>query len=102
MLDRPNTLGELREAGYRPRSVREEVRENLVAALREGRNPFPGILGYDRTVLPALHIAGMSLSRNEAGGEALTVLNLDTLPSPEVMSELLAVGNVRAAQAIVL
>jgi magnesium chelatase subunit I len=57
MLERPNTLGELIEAGYRPRSVREEIRENLVAALREGRNPFPGILGYDRTVLPALHNA---------------------------------------------
>ncbi len=57
MQERPNTLGELLEAGYRPRSVREEVRENLVAALREGRNPFPGILGYDRTVLPALHNA---------------------------------------------
>ena len=57
MPDRPNTLGELIEAGYRPRSVREEIRENLVAALRDGVNPFPGILGYDRTVLPALQNA---------------------------------------------
>ncbi len=57
MADRPNTLGELMDSGYRPRSVREEIRENLVAALRDGRRPFPGILGYDRTVLPALHNA---------------------------------------------
>jgi magnesium chelatase subunit I len=57
MPDRPNTLGELIEAGYRPRSVREEIRENLIAALRDGVNPFPGILGYDRTVLPALQNA---------------------------------------------
>jgi len=57
MAERPNTLGELIETGYRPRSVREEIRENLVEALRDGRNPFPGILGYDRTVLPALHNA---------------------------------------------
>ena len=57
MSERPSTLGELIEAGYRPRSVREEVRENLIAAIRSGENPFPGILGYDRTVLPALQNA---------------------------------------------
>src|SRR5512140_1726196 len=55
--DKPQTLGELVEAGYRPRTVREEIRENLISALKDGRNPFPGILGYDRTVLPALHNA---------------------------------------------
>lgn len=54
MDQRPTTLGELIEAGYRPRSVREEIRENLLEMLREGANPFPGILGYDRTVVPAL------------------------------------------------
>ncbi|KAA0256202.1 MAG: magnesium chelatase [Acidobacteria bacterium] len=57
MTDRPTTLGELRESGYRPRGVREEIRENLVAMLRDGRNPFPGIIGYERTVLPALQNA---------------------------------------------
>ena len=54
MTYRPSTLGELVEAGYRHRSVRDEIRENLIEMLREGRNPFPGILGYERTVVPAL------------------------------------------------
>ena len=54
MTYRPSTLGELVEAGYRHRSVRDEIRENLLAMLREGRDPFPGVLGYDRTVVPAL------------------------------------------------
>ncbi len=54
MTYRPTTLGELREAGYRHRSVRDEMRENLLGMLARGENPFPGILGYDRTVVPAL------------------------------------------------
>jgi len=54
MTDRPTTLGELVEAGYRPRSVRDEMRENLLALLARRENPFPGILGYERTVVPAL------------------------------------------------
>ena len=57
MIERPTTLGDLREAGYRPRGVREEIRENLVSMLRDGRNPFPGVLGFERTVLPALQNA---------------------------------------------
>ena len=54
------TLGELQAAGYRPRSVKEELRGNLRRALAEGRNPFDGIHGYERTVLPALHNAVLS------------------------------------------
>jgi len=54
MNDRPSTLGELKEAGYRPRSVRDEIRENLIARLKAGENIFPGVLGYERTVIPAL------------------------------------------------
>ncbi|HUM02906.1 MAG TPA: magnesium chelatase, partial [Thermoanaerobaculia bacterium] len=54
MNDRPSTLGELKEAGYRPRSIRDEIRENLIARLKAGENVFPGILGYERTVIPAL------------------------------------------------
>ncbi|MBO0841347.1 MAG: ATP-binding protein, partial [Sciscionella sp.] len=50
----PRTAGELRAAGHRPRSVKAELRENLLAALRAGRNPWPGIVGFEHTVLPAL------------------------------------------------
>ncbi|MFN2387542.1 MAG: AAA family ATPase [Thermoanaerobaculia bacterium] len=54
---RPSTLAELKSSGYRPRGVKEELRENLRAALSRGENPFPGIHGYERTVLPSLHNA---------------------------------------------
>ncbi len=49
-----------------------------------------------------VNIAGMSLSRNEAGGEAITVLNLDTPPSDEVLDKLLAEEDIHSAQVIQL
>ncbi|WP_197318996.1 ATP-binding protein [Saccharomonospora sp. NB11] len=55
--DLPRTAGDLRAAGYRPRSVKSEIRENLLAALRAGENPWPGIVGFSRTVLPQLERA---------------------------------------------
>jgi magnesium chelatase subunit I len=54
MDHRPTTLGALREAGYRTRSVKAEMRENLIARLRAGGTIFPGIVGYEDTVVPAL------------------------------------------------
>ncbi|MBA2532274.1 MAG: sigma 54-interacting transcriptional regulator [Nocardioidaceae bacterium] len=51
------TRGELRAEGYRSRTVKEELRANLVAALQDGRPPFPGIVGFDDTVLPELERA---------------------------------------------
>ena len=56
----PLTLGELRASGYRPRSVRDELRENLITRLRAKENPFPGVIGYERTVLPQIHNAILS------------------------------------------
>ncbi len=62
---RPNirTLGALKETGYRPRSVREEIRENLIAELRNGAALFPEIVGYDKTVVP--QIVNALLSRHD-------------------------------------
>ncbi|MBA4169663.1 MAG: sigma 54-interacting transcriptional regulator [Chloroflexi bacterium] len=59
MTERPaeTTLGELRAAGYRSRSVKGELRANLIARIREGQPFLPGILGYDDTVLPQLENA---------------------------------------------
>ena len=54
MTQRPTTLGALRAAGYRTRSVKAEMRENLIARLRAGGTIFPGIVGYEDTVVPAL------------------------------------------------
>jgi magnesium chelatase subunit I len=61
-LERPAiaTFGELKQAGYRPRSVREELRVNLLRKLRAGEPLFPGIHGYEDTVLPALENALLS------------------------------------------
>nr|WP_208406343.1 ATP-binding protein [Amycolatopsis granulosa] len=42
----------MRAAGYQPRGIKTEIHDNLLAALRAGRNPWPGIVGFDRTVLP--------------------------------------------------
>ncbi|KEI44888.1 magnesium chelatase [Saccharopolyspora rectivirgula] len=55
--DLPRTAGQLRAAGHRPRGLKTEIRENLLAALRDGRPLWPGIVGFDRTVLPQLERA---------------------------------------------
>src|SRR5579872_4854424 len=47
-----NTLGQLKKAGYRNRSVKEEIRENLIRKLRNKEITFPGILGYEDSVIP--------------------------------------------------
>lgn len=54
------TRGALRDAGYRPRSVRDEIRANLIAALRDRREVFPGLLGYERSVIPQVYDALLS------------------------------------------
>jgi magnesium chelatase subunit I len=55
--DLPRTLGELRAAGHRLRGVKDEIRENLIDALRAGADPWPGIVGFESTVLPQLERA---------------------------------------------
>ena len=54
---RAATLGELRASGWRSRSVKAELRANLLARLGEGEAIFPGVVGYDETVLPAVENA---------------------------------------------
>ena len=51
------TRGALRDTGYRSRTVKTEIRENLLDRLRAGENAFPGIVGFDDTVLPQLESA---------------------------------------------
>jgi len=55
--DMPRTAGELRASGSRLRGVKDEIRENLLLALRAGRSPWDGIVGFDGTVLPQLERA---------------------------------------------
>ncbi|NDC63656.1 MAG: magnesium chelatase [Planctomycetia bacterium] len=53
----PATLADLRASGWRSRSVKEEVRENFLRMLQAGEELFPGIVGYDDTVIPEINIA---------------------------------------------
>jgi magnesium chelatase subunit I len=54
------TLGELKKNGYRPRSIKEEIRQNLITKLKEKGTTFPGIVGYEDTVIPDVERALLS------------------------------------------
>src|SRR5213082_2591223 len=54
------TLGDLRKSGYRSKPVKQEIRDNLVRKLQAGERTFPGIVGYDETVIPQLVNAVLS------------------------------------------
>lgn len=71
----PKNLGELKQSGYVSRNVKTELRENLLKLLREGQNPFPGIFGYEHTVIPQLEraiLAGHNLNFLGLRGQAKT------------------------------
>ncbi len=51
-IQKIKTLGELIKSGYKSKSIKEEIRENLIVKIRSRENPFPGIIGYDDTVIP--------------------------------------------------
>lgn len=46
------TLGDLRKSGYKNRTIKEEIRENLIGKIKAKENTFPGIIGYEETVIP--------------------------------------------------
>ncbi|HYH55435.1 MAG TPA: magnesium chelatase, partial [Anseongella sp.] len=54
------TFGELKKAGIRTRSVKDELRANLSDKLRKGQRSFEGILGFDNTVIPDIETAVLS------------------------------------------
>ena len=51
-IDKIKTLGELKRSGYKPISVKDELRKNLIQKIRTKENPFTGIIGYEDTVIP--------------------------------------------------
>jgi magnesium chelatase subunit I len=53
----PRTLADLRASGWKSRSVKDEVRENFLQKLADGTELFPGIVGYDDTVIPEINIS---------------------------------------------
>lgn len=71
------TLGELKRAGYRTKSVKEELRENLITRLRNKESVFTGIWGYEETVIPDLEralLAGHDINLLGLRGQAKTRL----------------------------
>lgn len=54
MTKQIKTLGELKKSGYQSESVKEEMRRNLIKKIQSGEELFPGILGYEKTVIPQL------------------------------------------------
>ncbi len=73
----PSTLAQLRDTGYRDRSVKDEIRANLVARLRSGQPLTTGVIGYDDSVLPALEralLAGQDIILLGERGQAKTRL----------------------------
>jgi len=77
------TLGDLRASGHELRSVKEELRQNLIARMRAGENTFPGIIGFGQTVLPHLEralIAGHDVILLGERGQGKTRL-IRTLPT---------------------
>ena len=59
-VTKPGTVGELRASGYKSKSVKQELRDNLVTRLKAGAPLFPGIVGYEDTVLPQVENALLS------------------------------------------
>src|SRR6188508_2610345 len=88
-MSRPRTLGELKRSGAESVPVREEMRRNLVRKLAAGERLFPGILGYDETVVP--RVVNAVLSRHNMillglRGQAKSRLlrSLTTLLDPKI------------------
>ncbi|MCB1233948.1 MAG: phosphoglycerate dehydrogenase [Verrucomicrobiae bacterium] len=94
--------------GSQPRIVK--LRNRFVEASPEGtlllleNSDEPGIVGAVGRILGdhGVNIASMSLSRNQVGGRALSVINLDSAPGPEVLTDLEKVKGIHEARAVVL
>ena len=56
-MSQPSTLGELKEAGWQSVSVKQEIRRNAIRRIRAGEDLFPGIWGYEDTVIPQMETA---------------------------------------------
>jgi len=51
-MNQISTLGELKKSGWISKSIKDEIRNNLIKKISEKENPFPGIMGYEDTVIP--------------------------------------------------
>src|SRR5260370_36121972 len=54
---RPSTLQQLRNSGWTSKTIKNELRDNFLAMLARSDELFPGIVGYDSTVIPEINLA---------------------------------------------
>lgn len=76
-LTQIKTLGELKASGYQTKTIKDELRNNLIAKLRKKENVFEGIWGYEETVIPDLEraiLAGHDVNLLGLRGQAKTRL----------------------------
>src|SRR5690349_6706381 len=76
-MTKSTTLAELKKSGYKPRSIRQELRENLIQKLKNKETVFSGIWGYEETVIPDLEraiLAGHDINLLGLRGQAKTRL----------------------------
>ena len=88
-MTQARTIGELRQSEYRVLTVKDELRKNLVARIRTGEELFPGIVGYEETVLPQIEnaiLSGQDIILLGERGQAKTriIRALVNLLDPEV------------------
>src|SRR5574338_834967 len=72
---KPATIGQLRESGYRVLSVKDEMRQNLMRIMRAGGEIFPGVVGYEETVIPQIEnaiLSGQDIILHGERGQAKT------------------------------
>src|SRR3978361_39322 len=59
-IQRIKTLGELKDSNYKSKSIKEELRENLIKKISKKEDTFPGIIGYEDSVIPDVERALLS------------------------------------------
>jgi magnesium chelatase subunit I len=88
-MTQPKTLGELKRSGYKPLSVKAELRKNLIRKMLDREPLFPGIFGFEETVIPQVQnaiLAGQDMIFLGERGQAKTRLirSLTSLLDPEI------------------
>src|SRR6186713_480582 len=74
-MSKPKTLGELKQSGYKPMSVKAEMRKNLIRKMLDREPLFPGIYGFEETVIPQIQnavLAGQDMIFLGERGQAKT------------------------------
>lgn len=88
-MSKPKTLGELKQSGYKPLSVKAEMRKNLIQKMLDREPLFPGIFGFEETVIPQIQnaiLAGQDMIFLGERGQAKTriIRSLTSLLDPEI------------------